>query len=77
MTKNDDVAQHNRAPVQGKSLSALQPGQCRWPIGDPQLPGFHFCGEPKAGEGPYCAEHASKASTPSRPRQLSYKFRSD
>jgi len=37
---------------------------CRWPVGDPALPGFHFCGGfPVAGR-PYCREHMQAAYMP-------------
>jgi hypothetical protein len=35
---------------------------CRWPQGDPKLPGFTFCGAPIARPGlPYCIEHMRRA----------------
>ena len=30
---------------------------CRWPIGDPALAGFGYCGRPAPLKTPYCAEH--------------------
>jgi GcrA cell cycle regulator len=33
---------------------------CKWPIGDPSLEGFSFCGR-RSGEGPYCVDHARVA----------------
>ncbi len=30
---------------------------CRWPIGDPRLAGFGYCGAPAPGKGPYCPDH--------------------
>lgn len=36
---------------------------CRWPIGDPRKPGFHFCGA-RRSSGSYCAEHAARSVTP-------------
>ena len=33
--------------AQRKTMTTLLPTDCRWPIGDPQLDGFHFCGKPK------------------------------
>lgn len=46
-------------PAQRKpcSLMELQPGQCKWPIGDPRETDFHFCGGPALEERPYCVEH--------------------
>ncbi len=37
---------------------------CRWPIGDPQKPGFHFCGERRDGTKPYCKGHCRLAFVP-------------
>ena len=34
---------------------------CRWPIGHPGEPEFRFCGVPRIGSRPYCAEHCSMA----------------
>jgi hypothetical protein len=50
---------------------ALAPRTCRWPIGDPAQPGFHFCGAP-AVERPYCERHcavAYVAPSSTRPQQ--------
>lgn len=38
-------------------LEALEGGQCRWPIGDPKMPDFGFCGRPQADNSSYCAHH--------------------
>jgi hypothetical protein len=34
---------------------------CLWPIGDPALPDFRFCGAPRVLDRPYCAEHVALA----------------
>ncbi len=34
---------------------------CRWPIGDPALDSFTFCGRRSGEVGPYCREHAQVA----------------
>ncbi len=52
-------------PVTVQTLTAMS---CRWPIGDPKLPGFHFCGRAKAPACPYCAHHAVLATQPGRRR---------
>ncbi len=46
--------------IVGVKLIDLQPHSCRWPIGDPQDPGFVFCGHRKA-KGAYCGHHADRA----------------
>jgi len=44
-------------PVKRLSVLELDETTCKWPIGDPGLPGFHFCGR-RSGEGvPYCEHH--------------------
>lgn len=37
---------------------------CRWPIGDPMVPGFHFCGRAPQAGSPYCDGHARRAYQP-------------
>lgn len=47
---------------------------CKWPIGDPAQPGFHYCGQsPRLGQ-PYCDVHdtmsyqsASRKKVPVKP----------
>lgn len=39
---------------------------CRWPIGEPNQPGFHFCGKLEAANDqrrPYCKAHSCIAFT--------------
>lgn len=51
--------------VSGAEL--LKRGQCRWPIGDPKLPGFGYCARPAETEverDPYCACHRRLARRP-------------
>jgi GcrA cell cycle regulator len=49
-------------PVRVKPLHPLERlghRDCRWPLGDPRVPGFKWCGkkiEPNQN-GPYCKEH--------------------
>ena len=47
-------------------LVDLTSHSCRWPHGDPMLPGFGFCGKPIAGgrtvaDEPYCDQHKRRA----------------
>jgi len=53
---------------QRKTVGTLNANDCRWPIGDPQRPDFHFCGKPKAIDFPYCEVHARRSFVPARPR---------
>jgi hypothetical protein len=43
-----------RKPVTTLTLSSRT---CRWPIGDPAVVGFHYCGVPPQSGRPYCDEH--------------------
>ncbi len=58
--------------AQRKTMTTLLPDDCRWPLGDPQVAGFHFCGKPKQAGHPYCEFHVRRASTPSRARVVTY-----
>ena len=58
-----------------KTMTTLLPDDCRWPIGDPQAAGFHFCGKRKQAGHPYCELHVRRASTPGRPRVMTYRPR--
>ena len=40
--------------------------RCCWPIGDPKLPGFSFCGTSIMPGRPYCEEHSNLAYTSTR-----------
>lgn len=45
-------------------IQQLTSQTCRWPIGHPKEPGFHFCGRlPKQGS-PYCSHHHRVAYNP-------------
>ena len=51
---------------QRKTVVTLLPGDCRWPIGDPRLRDFHFCGEQKVEGHPYCEFHMGRGFQPKR-----------
>jgi GcrA cell cycle regulator len=61
--------------AQRKTMTTLLPDDCRWPIGDPQTAGFHFCGKHKQAGHPYCEFHVRRASAPSRVRVMPYRSR--
>ncbi len=59
------------SPPPGVKLADLRERMCRWPVGDPKDPDFHFCGCQAVAGLPYCAEHAKTAyQAPSRARTL-------
>lgn len=47
-----------------KTIQTLTECSCRWPIGDPQMADFHFCGKNKVPLLPYCEHHAQRAFQP-------------
>jgi len=52
-----------------KTIQTLTECTCRWPIGDPQMADFHFCGKNKVPGLPYCEFHARRAFQPPQPRR--------
>jgi GcrA cell cycle regulator len=51
------------------STETLHPTlMCKWPIGDPLEPGFHFCGNSPMFGRPYCECHAKVAYQPAHTR---------
>jgi GcrA cell cycle regulator len=62
---------HERA-----SIMTLKESMCRWPIGDPGDPEFHFCGRKKCGTLPYCEHHARMAYQPVQMRRREKRFAS-
>jgi GcrA cell cycle regulator len=42
-------------------IAGLSARVCRWPVGDPRLAGFGYCGAAAPGAGPYCQDHHQAA----------------
>ena len=57
-----------------KYIQTLTESSCRWPIGDPQQPEFHFCGKSKIPGLPYCEVHARRAFQPPQARRRERDF---
>src|SRR5262245_56865255 len=57
-----------------KYIQTLTESCCRWPIGDPQQPEFHFCGRKKIPGLPYCEVHARRAFQPPQARRREREF---
>jgi GcrA cell cycle regulator len=57
-----------------KYIQTLTESCCRWPIGDPQQPEFHFCGRKKIPGLPYCEVHARRAFQPPQTRRRDREF---
>jgi GcrA cell cycle regulator len=51
------------------SLLELNDRICKWPIGHPGEPDFHFCGGPANPGFPYCVEHCGVAYQAQLPRR--------
>lgn len=51
------------------SLLDLNDRICKWPLGHPGEPDFHFCGEPVNPGFPYCLNHCSLAYQAQLPRR--------
>jgi len=51
------------------SLLDLNDRICKWPLGHPGEPDFHFCGSPVNPGFPYCLEHCSVAYQAQLPRR--------
>lgn len=58
-------------PVKGGKVSLLDLNDriCRWPIGHPDEPDFHFCGSAVNPGFPYCSEHCLLAYQAQMPRK--------
>ena len=54
-----------------RRLSLVQLGErtCRWPVGDPMLADFHFCGNEPRDASPYCSYHSKLAFQPASERK--------
>lgn len=51
------------------TLLDLTERMCKWPIGHPGDPDFHFCGKPSEAGLPYCAPHCLEAFQTQLPRR--------
>jgi GcrA cell cycle regulator len=51
------------------SLLDLNDKICKWPLGHPGEPDFHFCGQPVNPGFPYCVEHCGHAYQAQMPRR--------
>ncbi|ABS62023.1 GcrA cell cycle regulator [Parvibaculum lavamentivorans DS-1] len=63
------VEERGLEPIQRATVLTLTEHTCKWPIGDPGRPGFHFCGRGAEHGAPYCTEHARMAYQPAQARR--------
>lgn len=58
------------AEIAGKTgLLDLNERVCKWPLGHPGEPDFHFCGDPVNPGFPYCVAHCGHAYQAQMPRR--------
>lgn len=58
------------APIAKRaSIMTLTDRVCKWPIGDPTSPDFHFCGHDVQTGTPYCSYHVKLAYQPTVDRR--------
>jgi GcrA cell cycle regulator len=57
------------AVSQRVTIMDLRESMCRWPIGDPTKPDFHYCGDRSITGLPYCTTHAQIAYQPAAERK--------
>jgi GcrA cell cycle regulator len=58
------------AEIAGKTtLLDLNERICKWPLGHPGEPDFHFCGDPVNPGFPYCVAHCGQAFQAQMPRR--------
>jgi GcrA cell cycle regulator len=51
------------------TLMQLTETTCKWPTGDPTMPGFSFCGHTSQEDKPYCEFHSKLAFQPASERR--------
>jgi len=56
-----DVPVRKRAKRKPITTIALTIDTCRWPLGDPAEPDFHYCGERPLTGQPYCDKHDAQS----------------
>lgn len=65
-----EPANDNSEPKSRKlTLMQLSESTCKWPTGDPTMPGFSFCGHSTADDKPYCGFHNKLAFQPPSERR--------
>jgi len=58
-----------KKPTRGATILSLTERMCKWPVGDPKHPDFHFCGHGALPGLPYCSHHAAQAYQPAKRRE--------
>ncbi len=76
VTRNAVIGKAHRLGLSGRAspiqrskppkltVVALKERMCRWPVGHPGEPDFHFCGGEARPNSPYCSEHHVRAYMP-------------
>jgi len=65
LPRKDKTTRTNLAVVEIKVKPIAVKKTCAWPIGHPNRPNFHYCGDENVVEGkPYCKKHCDIAYVP-------------
>lgn len=68
----------SRPPVMAPDVAPPAPalrlaaGGCRWPIGHPGQPDFHFCEAAPVAGRPYCGDHCRRAGMSAAPKPVQH-----
>jgi GcrA cell cycle regulator len=57
-----------------KGVQCLKDQDCRWPIGDPRKPGFHFCGHERVPGASYCEHHLLRSVYPEYRAEIAKRY---
>lgn len=65
IVRSDKPVEPPRRKLSPIAVAEWDRHKCCWPIGDPRLEDFHFCGDKIVDGRPYCEAHCSLAYTTS------------
>ena len=65
IVRSDKPIEPRRRKLSPVAVAEWDRQKCCWPIGDPRLEDFHFCGEKILDGRPYCEFHCALAYTSS------------
>lgn len=65
--RSDLMPEPRAVPLERRvGVIGLELQQCRWPVGCPQSPDFHFCDQQAMAGVSYCSDHMRRAYNPVR-----------
>jgi GcrA cell cycle regulator len=63
------VKRHSAPGAELVTTATLTARTCKWPIGDPGNPDFHYCGDQTVLASPYCDLHDKRGYQPLAPQR--------